>query len=46
MKRNRGLITPIKPDLALTPSTNHIYPALIEPVAVNLTASRCCVWQS
>ena len=30
MKRNRGLITPIKPDLVLTPSTNHIYPALIE----------------
>jgi predicted phage terminase large subunit-like protein len=30
MKRNRDLITPIKPDLVLTPSTNHIYPALIE----------------
>jgi predicted phage terminase large subunit-like protein len=30
MKRNRGLITPLNPDLVLTPSTNHIYPALIE----------------
>lgn len=29
MKRNRGLITPINPNL-LTPSADHIYPALIE----------------